>query len=102
MVMNRPRLALVLWLVWAAIVWNVVFDHVIVEAGREYVRSALTAAAGSGPYARIDDRMRPALPRALRAASAAAGVIILVGLVAVRLAARRGRGTISTEHPRKT
>jgi ABC-type Fe3+ transport system permease subunit len=99
MVMNRRRLAAALWIVWAVIVWNVVFDRVLVEAGREYVRSALAAADGSGPYARIDDRMRPALSRALGAASAAAGVIVVVGLVAFRLAARRAT---SAEHFQKT
>jgi hypothetical protein len=99
MVMNRRRLAAALWIVWAVVVWNVVFDRVLVEAGREYVRSALAAADGSGPYARIDDRMRPALSRALGAASAAAGVIVVVGLVALRLAARRAT---SAEPLRKT
>ena len=93
MVINRPRLAAALWIVWAVVVWNVVFDRVLVNAGREYVRSAQAAANGSGPYARIDDRMRPALTRALVAGSAAAGVIVLVGLVAVRLAARRATST---------
>jgi hypothetical protein len=93
MVINRPRLAVALWIVWAVIVWNVVFDRVLVEAGREYVRRALAAADGFGPYARIDDWMRPALPVALGAASAAAGVIVIVGLVAVRLAARRATST---------
>jgi hypothetical protein len=95
---NRTRLAVVLWIVWAIVVWNVVFDRVLVVAGREYVRSAMTAANGSGTYARSDDAMRPAVPRALGAASAAAGLIVLVGLVAVRLAARRAT---STERLRK-
>jgi ABC-type Fe3+ transport system permease subunit len=88
MVIDRQRLAMVLWIVWAAIVWNVVFDRVLVVAGREYVRSAWAAAGGSGPYARIDDRMRPAVSRAFWAASAAAGVIVAIGCAAVRLAAR--------------
>jgi hypothetical protein len=96
--MNRSRLAIVLWLAWAAVVWNVVFDRVLVVAGREYVRSAMAAANGSGTYAHIDDVMRPAVPRAVGAASAAAGLIVLVGLVAVRLAARRAT---STERLRK-
>ena len=77
------------WIVWAVIVWNVVFDRVLVEAGREYVRRAWTAAAGSGPYARIDDQMRPAVSRAFWAASASAGVIVAIGCAAIRLAARR-------------
>jgi hypothetical protein len=101
-VINRPRLALVLWIVWAVVVWNVVFDRVLVNAGREYVRRAQAAATGLGPYARIDDSMRPALIRALGAGSAAAGVIILVGLVAIRLAARRAAHPTSTEPLRKT
>ena len=102
MVINRPRLAAALWIVWAVVVWNVVFDRVLVNAGREYVRRAQAAANGLGPYARIEDSMRPALIRALGAGSAAAGVIILVGLVAIRLAARRAADATSTEPLRKT
>jgi ABC-type Fe3+ transport system permease subunit len=97
--MNRKRLAVALWIVWAIVVWNVVFDRVLVEAGRDYVRTAMAAASGPGPYARIDDRMRPALTQALVAASAAAVAIVLVGLVAIRLAARRAT---SGEPLRKT
>jgi ABC-type Fe3+ transport system permease subunit len=97
--LNRPRLALVLWLVWAIVVWNVVFDRVLVNAGRDYVRTAMAAANGPGPYARIDDRMLPALTQALMAASASAVVIVLVGLLAIRLAMRRAT---SAEPLRKT
>jgi hypothetical protein len=43
-VRNNPRraglIALVLWAVLAAVVWNVVFDRVVVLAGREYVYAA--------------------------------------------------------------
>jgi hypothetical protein len=85
---NRKKLAVGLWIVWALVVWNVVFDRVLVEAGREYVGTAMAAAAGHGPYARIDDAMRPAVPRAVALASAAAGVIAVVGLVAFRRAGR--------------
>lgn len=96
--MNRRRLAVVLWVVWAVIVWNVVFDRVLIEAGREYVRAAMAAAQGTGPYARIDDYMRPAVPWALVFASAAAGVIAIVGIVAFRRASR----ATSAESPRRT
>jgi hypothetical protein len=96
---NRRKVAAALWIVWAVVVWNVVFDRVLVEAGRAYVRAAMAAAAGTGPYARIDDAMRPAVPRALVLASAAAGVILAVGLVAFR---RAGRLTSSAEPLRKT
>ncbi len=97
--MNRVRVAVALWLVWAIVVWNVVFDRVLVNAGRDYVRTAMAAANGPGPYARIDDRMLPALTQALVVASAAAVVIVLVGLLGIRLAMRRAT---SAEPLRKT
>jgi ABC-type Fe3+ transport system permease subunit len=97
--MNRVRVAAALWLVWAIVVWNVVFDRVLVNAGRDYVRTAMAAANGPGPYARIDDRMLPALTQALMAASVAAVVIVLVGLLGIRLAMRRAT---SAEPLRKT
>ena len=82
------RLARALWIAWAVVVWNVVFDHVIVVAGREYLAAAGIAAGGSGAYARIDDWMRPAVPRALWTATAAGAAILVIGLVSVRLATR--------------
>ena len=88
---SRPRLALILWIVWAVITWNVVFDHVLEVAGRQYLHAAAVAAAAGGPYALIDDWMRPALTRGLWIASGTAGAIAVIGVVAVRLAAPRAR-----------
>ena len=82
------RLARALWIAWAVIAWNVVFDHVIVDAGRRYVYAAAVAAAQGRPYLRMDDWMRPALSRGLWIASAVAGVILVVGLFAIARGAR--------------
>ena len=90
MTVNRRRAARWLWILFAFVVWNVVFDRVIIDAGREYVRVADAAATGSSAYARIDDTMRPARSQALWLATASAGAILVVGLVAVR---RAGRAT---------
>jgi hypothetical protein len=84
------RLARVLWTVWAVVVWNVVFDHVIVVAGRRYIGSAATAATTPGTYARLDDWMGPAVGRALWTASVSAAAILLVGLALIACAAARG------------
>src|SRR5438045_1056110 len=92
MATRTARLALGLWIIWAVIVWNVVFDHVIVVAGREYVRAAVVAATNGSPYAREDDWMRPALPRAFWSATAAAGAILVVGAMGWRVAMRQPRG----------
>lgn len=83
---RATRLATALWILWAVILWNVVFDHVIVLAGRDYVAAALLAANGSGPYARIDDWMRPAAARAFWAATAAAVAVLVVLFVGLRSA----------------
>jgi hypothetical protein len=84
------RVARALWIAWAIIVWNVVFDHVIVDAGRSYIVAAGRMAAESGGrhFARMDDWMRPAVTRGLWIASASAGTILLVGFVGIHLATR--------------
>jgi hypothetical protein len=87
----RPaaRIARALWIVWAVIVWNVVFDHVIVVAGRDYIAAAGRAAAvTTGPFANMDDWMRPAISRGLWIATAAGSVVLFAGLAAVSGAVR--------------
>jgi hypothetical protein len=82
------RVAIVLWIVWAIVAWNVVLDQMLVLAGRRYIVAAVGAAQGPGPYARIDDWMRPALARGLVAATLTAISIVATGLVSVSAAAR--------------
>jgi hypothetical protein len=84
------RLARALWIAWAVVVWNVVFDRVIVVAGRQYVHAASSAAAAdpAAPPLNMDDWMEPAVRRGLIAATAAAGVILATGLVAIGRAER--------------
>ena len=85
---RAARIARTLWIAWAVIVWNVVFDRVIVVAGRSYIIAAERAAAGSGPYLNMDVWMRPAATRALLVATASAAAVVLTGLFAVHLASR--------------
>lgn len=86
---SRLGVAIALWIALALVVWNVVFDRVLVVAGRQYVYAATRAARGSGPYLRVDDWMRPAERRALWMASVAGGTILAAGLVSIGLATRR-------------
>jgi hypothetical protein len=86
---QASRVARRLWIALAFVVWNVVFDRVLVLAGRRYVYAAAIAATGSGPYLRAGDWMRPAITRGLWTATCAAGVILAIGLICVPLAARR-------------
>ncbi len=86
----RPcaRLARVLWIAWAVIVWNVVFDRVIVVAGRSYIAAAGRAASAAGPPANMDDWMRPAVTRGFWIATASGASILLIGLAGVHAAGR--------------
>lgn len=88
---RTARVAVALWIALAVVVWLVVFDRVLVLAGRRYVHAATIAARSSGPYLRVDDWMRPAVSRATRTASGAAGLILTIGLVTLALAVRRSR-----------
>ena len=66
------------------LVWNVVFDHVIVVAGRNAIRAAGQAVNGIN----LDDFMRPAVTRGLWIATLAASAILAVGLSSIRLTTR--------------
>jgi hypothetical protein len=86
---SAARVARALWIAWAVILWNVVFDHVIVVAGRSYIAAAGRAAASpAGPFANMDDWMRPAVTRGFWIATAAGAAVLFTGLAAVHRAAR--------------
>lgn len=83
----RPvaRLARLLWIAWAVVVWNVVFDHVLVVAGREYIAAANRAAFAVPPrYENMDAWMQPAVTSAFWTATASGGAIAVAGFLLVR------------------
>ena len=84
-------LAGLLWLALAFIVWNAVFDRVLVLAGRRYIREATLSAHTGRGYLPIDGAMRPAIAHGLRVASIVGLSIAAVGLTAVVVAARLDR-----------
>jgi hypothetical protein len=82
-------LAMVLWLVLAFLVWNVVFDRMIVLAGRRYSHDAAVLYRTTGRYLLINDVMRPAVAHAGRVATAVAGAIAAIAMLLIRLASTR-------------
>ena len=85
---HSARLAAALWLVLALVVWNVVFDRILVLAGRRYSYAAAMAVRDGKNYLRIDDWMRPAIAHGARVASVTALGIAVFGLIAVAIASR--------------
>ena len=95
------RIARVLWVAWAVVLWNVVFDHVIVVAGREYIAAAGRAAADpAGAFANMDTWMRPAVTRGFWIATAAGAFVLITGLAAVRRAVRPAPRLALGDNPR--
>ena len=91
---RAARIARALWIAWALVVWNLVFDRSIVTAGRAYVSATVHAAAtrdSSASAVRMDDWMRPAVTRGLWTATAAGGAVLATGLWSVRRASRQNR-----------
>lgn len=82
-------LAVVLWLVLAFVVWNVVFDRLIVLAGRRYSHDAAVLFRSTGRYLLINDVMRPAVAHASRVATAVAAAIVAVAMILIRIASNR-------------
>ena len=97
MVRWKTRLAIGLWLALAFAVWNVIFDRVLVLAGRRYVYEAAIAGRADA-YLTIDSAMRPAIRRGFWLASAAAAPIAVFGTVVATLAERRYRRSTSSKN----
>lgn len=88
---RKLRVAIALWLALGFAVWNVVFDRVIVLAGRRYVSEAALAVRAGRPYVLIDERMPAAVANATKLATAAGGTVSAAGLLGIFLARRRER-----------
>jgi hypothetical protein len=101
---RRRALALVLagWLAAGFIVWNSVFDRVIVDAGRDYVYRQQLFERHRGPSVTIEQIMGPARAEALRTATwwgltvAGTGFALTVYVAARWAARRRHRAATST------
>jgi hypothetical protein len=86
--LRTARAARALWIAWAVIVWNVVFDRVIVVAGRDYINAARNAVLGGAAPPRMDDFMRPAVSHGVWLSSICAVAIVAVGLPAIAYGVR--------------
>ena len=82
------RVAAVAWVACAVVVWNVVFDAHVIEAGRDYLTRQALHQQGRGDAVTIRGVMDPGVARAARAASLSGGAIAAAGLAATWLASR--------------
>ncbi len=86
--------AVILWLTLAFVVWNVVFDRLIVLAGRRYSHDAAVVYRKTGHYLLINDVMLPAISRSSRVATAVAAGITIMGLTLIWTAVKLRNPTV--------
>ena len=86
------RAALLAGTACAVVVWNVVFDAIVIRSGREYLTLQALHQQGKGPAATIRGVMVPGVTRAARTATALGGAVGAAGILAVWLAARPRAG----------
>lgn len=92
-----PRVVAGLWLAAGIIVWNLVFDRMIVNGGREYVYRQQLHERKRGPAVTIDEIMRPARGAAFRSATLASLLVMGLGAggTACVTARRRSRRPVA-------
>jgi hypothetical protein len=82
------------------IVWNVVFDWIVIQSGRDYLTQQALHQQGRGAAVTIPGVMRPGIVRGFWTASLVAGGLAAVGAAAFWIAARqRSRRTASRPSP---
>jgi hypothetical protein len=82
---RRQRLAVILWIVLAVVVWNGLYDLRITLGVRDYLMKEALHAAGRGPMVVMSDAMRGTVRDAALVASLWATIILLAGLGTIRL-----------------
>ncbi len=86
------RAAFLAWAACAAVVWNVVFDAAVIQAGRDYLTRQALHQQGRGPAVTIREVMDPGVARAARRATLSGGAVGAAGILAAWAAARQRAG----------
>jgi hypothetical protein len=92
---RRRRWAATWWAVAVFFVWNVAFDAVVIQAGRDYLTQQALHAEGRAPAITVPEAMRPAVRHGLWLASEYGGGMALVGAFGIGTATRRRRARSS-------
>jgi hypothetical protein len=82
---RRQRIAVIMWVAIAVVVWNGLYDLRITLGVRDYLMKAALHDAGRGPAVMMSDAMRETVRDAVLVASLWGTIILLAGLGTVRL-----------------
>jgi hypothetical protein len=87
--MSRLTVAIVLWVVFVFVAWNVIYDRYVAIAAVEFTRQQIIAYEHGGPLTTIHDGFSPRVRDAAWRASLLVSPIAIVGGVAIYITFRR-------------
>lgn len=82
---RRRRIAVIVWVAIAVVVWNGLYDLRITLGVRDYLMKAALHDAGRGPAVVMSDAMRDTVRDAVLVASLWGTIILLAGLGTIRM-----------------
>jgi hypothetical protein len=88
---RRRRAAILAWAALVVVLWNVVFDWIVIQSGRDYLTRQALHQQGRGPAVTIPGVMRPGIAEGFWLATLAAGSVAAIGVLLYWLAARQHR-----------
>jgi hypothetical protein len=88
MVSVPRRTAIALWIVVTILLWNGIYDMILVRGVKEYLFRAALAAAGRGPETPIAQVMDAAVYEAVWIATLWTSFVLLAGMVTIKLVDR--------------
>jgi hypothetical protein len=81
---RAQRMAVALWLVLAVLLWNGIFEMMVVRGVKEYLFRAALFDAGRGPLTPIAQVMDPAIHHATWVATLWSSVVMLAAMMTIR------------------
>jgi hypothetical protein len=84
----KRRTVIILWLVFAFVTWNVVFDREVTVAGLAFTREQVLRYQQGQPVSSIDEAFSPRVRAAALEASGWAGAILAIGATVLLLTPR--------------
>jgi hypothetical protein len=85
---RRKNLAAAAWVIVAAVVWNGVYDLLLMRSVEEHLRRAAMHEAGRGPFIPLAEAMPHAIYDAVWKSTLAASLILLAGVSTIRYVGR--------------
>ncbi len=85
---RRQRILIAVWMVLGLVLWNALFEMMVVRGVKEYLFRAALHDAGRRPFTPIAEVMDPAIYNATWVATLWTSVILLAALTTMRLLAR--------------